>query len=100
MPISIPVVGSPSSPMSGTARPPVGLFLTTCDWYLGCGKIWLNPPPDPYWNGATTPHAPLEFRRYCAVPHPVSNARLPLRSMASAVPPTDVTHGSPVGQSG
>jgi hypothetical protein len=37
----MPVVGSPSSAMSGTARLPVGFDVTTPSWYHGCSKIWL-----------------------------------------------------------
>src|SRR5260370_42398079 len=102
MPISRPVVGSASIEMSGTARPPVGLGPTTFFCQPGSLKIWLNPPPAPYWNGAMLlVHAvPAAFRRHWLVPQPVSHERWPFWSMASEVPPTEVTHVSPVGQSG
>src|SRR5581483_87453 len=97
----MPVVGSASIAMSGTARPPVGFDFTTPSWYHGCWKTWLNPPPAPYWNGIDCTHElPSELRLHLLVPQPVSNRRLFELEIASDVPPTADTHGSPAGQSG
>ena len=74
---------------------------TTPFWYHGLGKTWLKPPPEPYRNGTVWVQLePSAVRLYFSVPHPVSNSRLSFRPIASDVPPTAVTHGSPLGQSG
>src|SRR6478736_4480171 len=69
-PINMPVVGSPSSPTSGTARPEE-LFGTTPFWYSGRLNSAENPPPAPYKKPFGVHDLPFADSAYFCVPQPV-----------------------------
>src|ERR1700722_2796174 len=106
--IRMPVNGSASALMSGSARtrprcplsPAAGgvasAFGTMPFWEDGCDQSRLQPPPvasEPNSCQTVEPNCwPTTF-----VDQPVSNSRLPVLPMPSEVPPTAIAYGSTAG---
>src|SRR3984957_9695888 len=99
-PTPMPVDGSASALMSGSARTsPARLpgalaseFGTTPRWYPGCAQSRLWPPPLAYASPCGT-HLFLTSNDR-PVDQPVSNSRGSFRPMPSVLPPTAVAYGS------